>query len=63
MDEDAINEATEETSVGIYVLKEHASSDEPGDIGIVLEGIKMLQDLYNVALPVATLFGLMYSMP
>lgn len=46
--------------LGIYVVKEHASSDEVDDIGIVLEGIKMLKDLDNVALAVAMLFGLMY---
>lgn len=44
----------------IYVVKEHASSDEVEDIGIVLEGIKVLKDLDNIALAVAMLFGLMY---
>lgn len=60
MDEDAINEAIEDITVGIYVLEEHASSDEPEDTGIVLEGIKVLTDLDNVELAVAALFGLMY---
>lgn len=36
MDEDAVNEAIEDISIGIYVLKDHASSDNPEDIGIVL---------------------------
>lgn len=49
MDEDAIKKAIEDTTVGIYVLKEHASSDEPEDIGIVVEGIKVLTDPDNVA--------------
>ncbi|XP_037608700.1 uncharacterized protein LOC119478205 isoform X2 [Sebastes umbrosus] len=62
MDENAVKEAIEDTTVGIYVLKEHASSDEPEDIGIVLEGIKVLQDLDNVALAVAMLFGLMFAL-
>lgn len=62
MDEDAINDVIEDTTVGIYVLKVHASSDEPEDIGIVLEGIKVLTDLDNVALAVAILFGLMYAL-
>uniref|UniRef100_A0A672G278 Uncharacterized protein n=1 Tax=Salarias fasciatus TaxID=181472 RepID=A0A672G278_SALFA len=62
MDEGAINEAIEDTAVGIYVLKEHAGSDEPEDIGIVLEGIKVLQSLDNVALAVAMLFGLIYAL-
>ncbi|XP_073348097.1 uncharacterized protein [Pagrus major] len=60
LDDNTINEAIEYTTVGIYVVKEHASSDEVEDIGIVLEGIKVLQDLDNVALAVAMLFGLMY---
>ncbi|KAK0144614.1 hypothetical protein N1851_016956 [Merluccius polli] len=42
------NTINEDTTVGIYVVKEHASS------------IKVLQDLDNVALAVAMLFGLMY---
>ena len=62
MDEGAIDEAIEDTTVGIYVLKQHASSDQPEDIGIVLEGIKVLQGLDNVALAVAMLFGLMYAL-
>lgn len=60
LDKNTINEVIENTTVGIYVVKEHASSDEVEDIGIVLEGIKVLQDLDNVALAVAMLFGLMY---
>lgn len=60
LDSKAIDDAIEDTTVGIYVVKEHASSDEVDDIGIVLEGIKVLQDLDNVALAVAMLFGLMY---
>lgn len=62
MDEDAIKGAIEDTTVGIYVLKEHPLSDEPEDIGIVLEGIKVLRNLENVALAVAMLFGLMYAL-
>ncbi|XP_074473268.1 uncharacterized protein LOC141757015 isoform X2 [Sebastes fasciatus] len=62
MDENDVKEAIEDTTVGIYVLKEHASSDGPEDIGIVLEGIKVLQDLDNVALAVAMLFGLMFAL-
>ena len=61
MGEGAIKEAIEDTTVGIYVIKEHVSG-EPEDIGIVLEGIKVLQELDNVALAVAMLFGLMYAL-
>nr|XP_057923636.1 uncharacterized protein LOC131125788 [Doryrhamphus excisus]XP_057923637.1 uncharacterized protein LOC131125789 [Doryrhamphus excisus] len=62
LDQNTINKAIEDTTVGIYVVKEHASSDEAEDIGIVLEGIKVLQNLDNVALGVAVLFGLMYAL-
>ncbi|KAJ7995377.1 hypothetical protein DPEC_G00243940 [Dallia pectoralis] len=33
--------AIEETTVGIYVIKDHAASVEPEDTGIVLEGVKI----------------------
>lgn len=36
--------------------------DRPEDIGIVLEGQMILQDLYNFALAAAMLFGLMYAL-
>ncbi|KAK3531342.1 hypothetical protein QTP70_018140 [Hemibagrus guttatus] len=62
MDEDAIKEAIEDTTVGIYVFKDYASNDEPNDIGIVLEVIKVLQCLDNAALAVAMLFRLMYAL-
>ena len=60
LDNNTITEAIEDTTVGIYVVKQHAASEEVEDIGIVLEGIKVLQDLDNVALAVSMLFGLMY---
>ena len=60
LDNNTITEAIEDTIVGIYVVKQHAASEEVEDIGIVLEGIKVLQDLHNVALAVSMLFGLMY---
>lgn len=54
-----IQEAIEETTVGIYVVK-HDATSKPEDIGIVLEGQQVLQDLDSIALAVAMLFGLMY---
>uniref|UniRef100_A0A3Q3E368 Uncharacterized protein n=1 Tax=Labrus bergylta TaxID=56723 RepID=A0A3Q3E368_9LABR len=57
MNEDAINSAIEDTVVGIY-----DTSDESQDIGIVLEGVRVLRDLENVALAVAMLFGLLYAL-
>ncbi|CAI5642295.1 unnamed protein product [Oreochromis niloticus] len=52
--------AIEKTTVGIYV-----SRDTPGnysfDVGIIIEGVVVLNDLDNVAIAVAMLFGLLYS--
>ncbi|CAI5677231.1 unnamed protein product [Oreochromis niloticus] len=52
--------AIEKTTVGIYV-----SRDTPGnysfDVGIIIEGVVVLKDLDNVAIAVAMLFGLLYS--
>ncbi|CAL8319240.1 unnamed protein product [Arctogadus glacialis] len=62
MDGDAFNAAIEKTTVGIYVLKEHEASEESEDIGVVLEGIRVLRDLDNIALAFAMLFGLMYAL-
>ncbi len=45
--------------MGIYVLK---SQDRSEDIGIVLEGQKVLRGLDNFALATAMLFGLMYAL-
>ncbi|KAL7868433.1 hypothetical protein SRHO_G00098170 [Serrasalmus rhombeus] len=44
-----------------YVFKQRDASQEP-DIGIVLEGQVVLQELDNVALATAMLFGLMYAL-
>lgn len=62
MDEESTKAAVEDTTVGIYIIKDHFASEDPGDTGIVLEGVKVLQDLGNVAFAVAMLFGLMYAM-
>ena len=43
-------------------IKENEASEESEDIGVVLEGIRLLRDLDNIALAVAMLFGLMYAL-
>lgn len=60
-DEALIQGSIEETTVGIYVFKQR-EADGPDNIGIVLEGQVVLQDLDNVALAAAMLFGLMYAL-
>ena len=54
-----IKESIEDTTVGIFVVKNDATSRRE-DMGIVLEGLQILQGLDNAALAAAMLFGLMY---
>ncbi|XP_023810065.1 sterile alpha motif domain-containing protein 3 isoform X1 [Oryzias latipes] len=49
--------AIEKTTAGVYVAKETPGKDFP-DVGIIIEGVVILQDLDNVALATAMLFGL-----
>lgn len=47
------------TTVGVYVTRGTPGKDFP-DVGIIIEGVVILQDLDNVALATAMLFGLFY---
>uniref|UniRef100_A0A3P8SD10 Uncharacterized protein n=1 Tax=Amphiprion percula TaxID=161767 RepID=A0A3P8SD10_AMPPE len=59
---DETNERSiEDTTVGIYVLKEDCNS-KPDDIGIVIEDQVVLQELDNFPLAVAMFFGLIYTL-
>jgi len=60
-DEVRLQEGIEETTVGIYVVKQDATST-PDDIGIIVEGQQVVEGLNNVALAVAILFGLIYAL-
>ncbi|KAK7883126.1 hypothetical protein WMY93_029300 [Mugilogobius chulae] len=55
-------EAVEETTVGIFTVKKHEAQPRPDDIGIVLEGEIVIQELDNVPLAVCLLFGLLYAL-
>ncbi|KAG7513756.1 hypothetical protein JOB18_015916 [Solea senegalensis] len=59
--ETAALSAIEKTTVGIYVTRETPGIDI-SDVGIIIEGVVVLQDLDNVALATAMLFGLFYSL-
>lgn len=50
--------AIEKTTVGIYVARE--TPTYKSDVGIIIEGVVVLQDLDNVALATAMLLGLFY---
>ncbi|KAF6716696.1 hypothetical protein FQA47_001122, partial [Oryzias melastigma] len=60
-DADIIQGAVEETTVGIYAIK-HDPENKPEDIGMVIEGHIVLEELESVALAVAMLFGLFYAL-
>lgn len=53
--------AQETTTLGIYVSRE-MEGGACSDVGIVIEGLVVLQDLDNVALATAMLFGLFYAL-
>ena len=60
MDENSLDEAIEDTVIGVYNHKAALSTDD--NIGVVLEGVKVLENLDNVPLAVVMLFGLLYCL-
>ncbi|XP_030586383.1 uncharacterized protein LOC115781106 isoform X2 [Archocentrus centrarchus] len=58
----AFEESVEETTVGIFTVKQQEAQPTPDDVGIILEGQIVIQDLDNVPLAVALLFGLLYPL-
>lgn len=61
-DEAIIQRSNKETTMGIYIIKSRDANGSPEDIGIVLEGQRVWQDLDNYTLAAAMLFGLMYTL-
>ena len=53
--------AIEKITVGISITRETPDNDF-SDVGIIIEGVVVLQDLDNVTLETALLFGLFYSL-
>ncbi len=50
--------------VGIYVIRYEGADieDSPADVGVVLEGEKVIQDLCSVPYATAMLLGLIYGL-
>uniref|UniRef100_A0A3B4EQG0 Uncharacterized protein n=1 Tax=Pundamilia nyererei TaxID=303518 RepID=A0A3B4EQG0_9CICH len=61
-DEAIIQRSNKETTMGIYIIKSRDANDSPEDIGIVLEGQRVWQDLDNYTLAPAMMFGIMYTL-
>lgn len=54
----------EQTILGVYVIRSEGAdaTDLPEDVGIVVEGCTVLQDLRDVASGIALLLGLIYCL-
>uniref|UniRef100_A0A3Q3EEI5 Sterile alpha motif domain containing 3 n=1 Tax=Labrus bergylta TaxID=56723 RepID=A0A3Q3EEI5_9LABR len=54
----------EEMIFGIYAIRKEGAEpeDNPDDVGIILEGVQVLDDLGNVPFAVAMLFALVYAL-
>lgn len=61
MEEDLLQSAIEKTTMGIFVIKD-AADNEAHDVGIVLEGVTVLQDLDSMAFATSMLFGIIYAL-
>uniref|UniRef100_A0A9J8D2D5 Uncharacterized protein n=1 Tax=Cyprinus carpio carpio TaxID=630221 RepID=A0A9J8D2D5_CYPCA len=53
-----------QTTMGIYVIRAEGAGpeEEPSDVGVVLEGVEVLQNLPSVTLGCVMLFGLIYAL-
>ncbi|CAK6978647.1 uncharacterized protein LOC115040053, partial [Scomber scombrus] len=49
----------------IFVIRKEGAEpdDEPEDVGVILEGLKVLDELGNIPLAVVMLFALVYVLP
>ncbi|XP_013886534.1 uncharacterized protein LOC106534417 [Austrofundulus limnaeus] len=56
--------AIAETVFGIFVIRAEGAEadDDPSDVGIVLEGVQVMNDLGNVSFAVSMLLGLVYAL-
>ena len=52
-----------ETVIGVFVIKHEGAepTDDPEDVGIILEGVEVLNELGSVAFAVAMLLGIIYA--
>lgn len=57
-------QAEMETVFGVFVIRREGAEhdDGPEDVGIILEGVEVLNELGNVPVAVAMLFALVYAL-
>ncbi|XP_039544877.1 uncharacterized protein LOC120491248 [Pimephales promelas] len=53
-----------QTTMGIYVIRAEGAGpeEEPSDVGVVLEGVEVLQNLPSITFGCVMLFGLIYAL-
>ncbi|TKS64894.1 hypothetical protein D9C73_027686 [Collichthys lucidus] len=57
------NTSMEKTVMGVYIIQKEADpGDDPEDIGVLIEGVKVLSGLGDTAIACALLFGLIYCL-
>uniref|UniRef100_A0A3Q1JRT8 Uncharacterized protein n=1 Tax=Anabas testudineus TaxID=64144 RepID=A0A3Q1JRT8_ANATE len=63
-DDLGIEQEMAETVFGIYLIRHEGADpdDDPEDVGITLEGVKVLSGLRNIPLAIVMLFGLVYAL-
>uniref|UniRef100_A0AAX7UDN0 Uncharacterized protein n=1 Tax=Astatotilapia calliptera TaxID=8154 RepID=A0AAX7UDN0_ASTCA len=54
----------EQTVMGVYVIHQEGAEpgDDPGNIGVLIEGVEVLTGLRSIAIACALLFGLIYCL-
>ena len=64
IDDESIGTAMAETVFGIFVMRHEGAEpdDDPEDVGIILEGVEVLDELGNVPFAVVMLLGLVYAL-
>lgn len=62
LNDELLKTEAENTTVGIFTTKMHDGQSKPDDIGIILEGQIVMQELDSVPLAVSLLFGLFYAL-
>uniref|UniRef100_A0A672FHL5 Uncharacterized protein n=1 Tax=Salarias fasciatus TaxID=181472 RepID=A0A672FHL5_SALFA len=63
-DDEGSGTAMAETVFGIFVIRQEGAgpADDPEDVGILLEGVEVLNNLRNVPFAVAMLLALVYAL-